>query len=89
MSSQRQWKLLGAAIIAVALLGGVVGWQQFAPKLVSPTNITITPTVTTVSGTQKTVVPVRSVNYYLSLLEVNGNQPYLNYCGLKPAGSSG
>jgi len=77
MSSQGKWKLLGVAIIAVAILGGVVGWQQFAPKPVPPTIITVTPTATTVAGTQKTVAPMGSVNYYLGLLEANGTQPYV------------
>jgi hypothetical protein len=88
MSSQKQWKLLGAIIVAVALLGGVVGWQQFAPKPTPPTTITVTPAATTVTGSQTIVVPVRQtewiqvgqvkpINYYLSLLEANGTQPYV------------
>ena len=60
MSSQARWKLLGAAIIAVAILGGVVGWQQLSPRPMSPTTIMISPTVTTTSASQTVVVPTRS-----------------------------
>jgi len=87
MSRQSRWKLLGAAIIALALLGGVVGWQQFAPRPASPTTVTITPAVSTVTGIQTIVVPsstesirpgqIKPINYYLSLLESNGTQPYV------------
>lgn len=50
MSSQAKWKLLAMLIVASAVLG-VVGWQQFTPKPMSPTTITITPSVTTVTST--------------------------------------
>jgi hypothetical protein len=54
----------------------------------SPTTITIPPTVTAVAESQTTIVPghqtewiqvgqVKPINYYLSLLEANGTQPYL------------
>jgi len=76
MSSQGKWKLAPILIIASAILG-VVGWQQFTPKPTQPATITITPTTTTATGTQKTVAPVGTINYYLSLLESNGTEPYV------------
>jgi len=87
MAQRKKWNLLAAVIIAVAILGGVVGWQQFAPKLGSPTVITVTPTATTVTGSQTIVAPqrqtewirigeVKPINYYLSLLESNRTAPY-------------
>jgi len=74
-------------IVASALLG-VMGWQSMPPVPVPPTTIMITPAVTTVSASQTTVIPsrstewitigqVRPVDYYLSLLESNGTQPYV------------
>jgi hypothetical protein len=86
MSSQNKWKLLSGIIIASVVLG-VAGWQQFAPTPTSPTTVTITPAVTTVAGSQTTVVPVKPtewirigevkpVDYYLSLLYSNGTSPY-------------
>jgi len=89
MSSQNRWKLLGALVIASVVLGGVVGWQQFAPKLTPRTTITVTPTATTVAGTQTTVAPqrqtewirvqeVRQIDYYVSLLQSNGTAPYVH-----------
>jgi len=71
-----RWKLLSALVVAL-VVSGIVGGQQFTPRPMSPTTATITPTVTTVIGTQKTVAPVGSINYYLSLLESNGTQPYV------------
>jgi hypothetical protein len=87
MFSRSRWKLLGVLIVASALLGAV-GWQQFAPRPMSPTTIMITPTVTTVTGSQTIVTPqrqtewirigeVKPLNYYLTLLESNGTQPYV------------
>ncbi|MCJ7505487.1 hypothetical protein MUP05_03320 [Candidatus Bathyarchaeota archaeon] len=87
MSGQSRWKLLGVVIVASALLG-VVGWQQFLPQPKAPTTVTITPWTTTASATQTTVGPqrqiewirigeVKTINYYLSLLESNGTQPYV------------
>jgi len=88
MSSQSKWKLLAVLIVASALLG-VVGWQQFTPKPAPPTTIiTVTPTATTVTGSQTIVVPqrqtewirigeVKPLNYYLTLLEANGTLPYV------------
>ena len=87
MSSQRKWKLLGALVIALAILGGVAGWQQFAPKPVPPTVITVTPTATMVTGSQTVVASqrqtewirigeVKPVSHYLSLLESNRTAPY-------------
>jgi len=54
MSSQSKWKLLGTAIIAVAILGGVVGWQQFYLKPTSPMTSTATQAATTLPRTQST-----------------------------------
>lgn len=86
MSSQARWKLLAVLIVASALMGAV-GWQQFAPRPAPSTIITVTPAATTVTESQTAVVPVRQtewiqirqvkpINYYLSLLESNGTQPY-------------
>ncbi len=66
MSSQGRWKLFGAAIIAVAMLGGVVGWQHFVPRPVPPTVITVTPTATTVTGSQTIVAPQRQTEWIRS-----------------------
>jgi len=77
MAQRKKWNLLAAVVISVAILGGVVSWQQFTLKPVPPKTITVTPTATTVTGTQMTAVPIGSLNYYLSLLESNGNQPYV------------
>jgi hypothetical protein len=92
MSAQNKRKLLAVLVAASAILG-VVGWQQFTPQPTPPRTVTITPAVTTVSGTQtsvalsKTTVPpqiewirvgeVRPVSHYVSLLESNGTQPYV------------
>ena len=87
MSSQTRWKLLAVLIVALAIFGAV-GWQQFTPQPTQPKTITITPTITTVTGTQATVAPqhqtewirireVKSVDHYLSLLESNGTAPYV------------
>jgi len=87
MSSHSKWKLLTALVLIFAALG-VIGWQSVPPAPVPPTTIMITPTATTVSATQTTIVPVRRtewiqvgqvrpINYYLSLLESNGTQPYV------------
>jgi hypothetical protein len=59
MSSQTRWKLLGVLVILSVVLG-VVGWQQFAPRPMPPTTIMVTPTVTTVAGSQTTVVSISS-----------------------------
>jgi len=86
MSSQSKWKLVAVLIVASALLGAV-GWQQFAPRPMSPTTITVTPTATIVTGSQTIVTPqrqtewirigeVKPLNYYLSLLLSNGTSPY-------------
>jgi hypothetical protein len=86
MSSRSRWKLLTALVLVFAALG-VIGWQQLAPRPGPPTTVMITPAVTTVAGSQTTVVPsrptewikitqVKSVDYYLSLLYSNGTSPY-------------
>jgi len=87
MSSQAKWKLLAVLIVVSAILGAV-GWQQFAPRPMWPTTIMITPTVTTVTSSQTIVAAqrqtewirageVKPVNYYLTLLESNDTQPYV------------
>ncbi len=74
MPSQRPWKLLGAAIVAVALLGVVVGWQQLGTKPTSPTTMTITPYVTTVSGTETAAKPVSTLKLFGQVcFDYNGN----------------
>lgn len=86
MLGQNRWKLLGVLIVASALLGAV-GWQQFAPRPTLPVTITVTPAVTKVTGSQTIVVPsstgsiqpgqIKPISFYLSLLESNGTQPYV------------
>ncbi|MCJ7505488.1 transglutaminase-like domain-containing protein [Candidatus Bathyarchaeota archaeon] len=76
MSGESRWKIVAVVIVTSALLGAV-GWQQFAPKPTPPTTMTITPAVTTVSKTQITTTEARPANYYLSLLESNSSEPYV------------
>ncbi len=79
MSSQNRWKLF-CALIVVSVVLGVVGWQQFAPRPTSPTTMTITPSTTKVTAARTewiTISQVKSINYYLSLLESNSTQPYV------------
>jgi len=73
-------------LLAVAL-GGVGSYLTFYQQTGTQT-ITVTPVVTTAETTQATVRPsrpiewiqvgqVKPINYYLSLLESNGTQPYV------------
>jgi len=85
MSSQARWRLLAIMIVSFVILG-IIGWRSLPPPTPSPITIQVTPAVTTVTGSQTVVTPVRPtewikigqvkpIGYYLSLLESNGTQP--------------
>jgi murein DD-endopeptidase MepM/ murein hydrolase activator NlpD len=73
MSSQTRWKLVAVLVIASALLGAV-GWQQLGTKPMSPTTMTITPYVTTVSGTETAAKSVSTLKLFGQVcFDYNGN----------------
>jgi predicted TIM-barrel fold metal-dependent hydrolase len=60
MSMQSKWKLIAVLVLTLVILGAV-GWQQFVPQPTQPKTITITPVVTTISGSQTIAQPDRIV----------------------------
>jgi hypothetical protein len=91
LPASNRWKLLSVLILVIVAVAGI-GSYVVLNKPIGPSTFISSSAVTILSATQKTaaattttfapvqwitVGQVRSVNYYLSLLESNGTQPYV------------
>ncbi len=75
MASQHL-RLLSALVILAVAVGGVGSYLTFYRQAGSQT-VTINPTATMISKTQVTTVEAKPANYYLSLLESNSSEAYV------------
>jgi len=87
-STSNRWKILGIVILTVVVLASVGSYVVLNKPISSPTvssSSVLSVTQSSTIATSTTLLPVqwitvgqvKNVNYYLSLLQLNGTSPYL------------